>query len=56
MGAENLRSNLQTYWWVELQKKTGIEGLKRTTAHEPDYDKLMMYRIDLLHRQHIISR
>lgn len=38
---------------MELQKKTGIEGLKRTTAHEPDYDKLMRYRINLL-REHNI--
>merc|ERR1719361_142423 len=40
--------------WLELQKKTGIEGLKRTTAHEPDYDKLMKYRIDIL-REHNIK-
>lgn len=40
--------------WLELQKKTGIEGLKRTTAHEPDYDKLMRYRINLL-REHNIK-
>lgn len=40
--------------WLALQQKTGIEGLKKTTAHEPDYDKLMMYRIDLL-RQHGIK-
>lgn len=33
--------------WLELQKKTGLEELKRTTAHEPDYDKLMRYRIDV---------
>uniref|UniRef100_A0A7S1NU82 phosphoserine phosphatase n=1 Tax=Eutreptiella gymnastica TaxID=73025 RepID=A0A7S1NU82_9EUGL len=40
--------------WLELQKKTGIEGLKRTTAHEPDYGKLMRYRCDLL-REHGIT-
>jgi len=39
--------------WLELQKKTGIEELKLTTAHEPDYDKLMMYRIDVLRRNGI---
>ena len=39
--------------WLELQKKTGIEGLKRTTAHEPDYDKLMKYRINLLRENNI---
>lgn len=39
--------------WLELQKKTGLEELKRTTAHEPDYDKLMMYRIDCLRKNGI---
>jgi phosphoserine/homoserine phosphotransferase len=39
--------------WLELQKKTGLEELKRTTAHEPDYDKLMMYRIDVLRRNNL---
>lgn len=35
--------------WVEFAEKSGIEGLKRTTRDEPDYDVLMNYRIDLLH-------
>jgi len=39
--------------WLELQQKTGLEELKITTAHEPDYDKLMMYRIDVLRRNNI---
>jgi threonine synthase len=39
--------------WLELQKKTGIEELKLTTAHEPDYDKLMRHRIDALRRHGI---
>merc|ERR550532_1750431 len=39
--------------WLELQRKTGLEELKITTAHEPDYDKLMMYRIDVLRRNGI---
>lgn len=39
--------------WLRLQEKTGLEELKRTTAHEPDYDKLMMYRIDILRREGI---
>lgn len=34
--------------WVELAEKAGIEGLKRTTRDEPDYDVLMNYRLDLL--------
>ncbi len=36
--------------WIEFAKKTGIEGLKRTTRDEPDYDKLMQYRLDLLNQ------
>jgi len=34
--------------WIEFAKKTGITGLTRTTRDEPDYDKLMQYRLDLL--------
>jgi len=37
--------------WLHLQQKTGLEELKRTTAHEPNYDKLMQYRIDILKRE-----
>ena len=36
--------------WIEFAEKTGIEGLKRTTRDEPDYDVLMRYRLDLLDR------
>jgi len=39
--------------WLALQAKTGIEELKLTTAHEPDYDKLMQYRIDVLRKHGI---
>ncbi len=35
--------------WIAFAEATGIEGLKRTTRDEPDYDKLMEYRIGLLH-------
>jgi len=34
--------------WIAVAEKTGVEGLKRTTRDEPDYDKLMQYRLDLL--------
>lgn len=37
--------------WVEFAAATGIEGLRRTTRDEPDYDTLMRYRLDLL-REH----
>lgn len=34
--------------WIAFAEKTGIPEFKRTTRDEPDYDKLMHYRIDLL--------
>lgn len=34
--------------WIELAERSGIEALRRTTRDEPDYDKLMRYRLDLL--------
>ena len=34
--------------WIAFAKETGIEGLKLTTRDEPDYDKLMNYRIKIL--------
>lgn len=37
--------------WIAFAKATGIEELKRTTRDEPDYDKLMNWRLDIL-RQH----
>lgn len=37
--------------WIAFAEVTGIPELKRTTRDEPDYDKLMNYRLDIL-RQH----
>jgi phosphoserine / homoserine phosphotransferase len=34
--------------WIAVAERTGVEALRRTTRDEPDYDKLMQYRIDLL--------
>lgn len=34
--------------WIEFASATGIEELKRTTRDEPDYDKLMKYRLAIL--------
>lgn len=34
--------------WVAFAEETGIQELKRTTRDEPDYDKLMNYRIKIL--------
>jgi phosphoserine/homoserine phosphotransferase len=36
--------------WIAFAEKTGIAEFKRTTRDEPDYDKLMRYRLDLLAR------
>ena len=37
--------------WIEFAQAAGIPELERTTRDEPDYDKLMQYRIDIL-REH----
>lgn len=37
--------------WIEFANATGIQELTRTTRDEPDYDKLMQFRIDVL-REH----
>ena len=34
--------------WIAFAEETGIPELKRTTRDEPDYDKLMNYRIQIL--------
>ena len=36
--------------WIAVAEKTGVAGLRRTTRDEPDYDRLMRYRLDLLDR------
>lgn len=37
--------------WIAFSEETGIPELRRTTRDEPDYDKLMNYRLDIL-KQH----
>ena len=39
--------------WIAVAERTGIPELRRTTRDEPDYDKLMQYRIGLLDRHGI---
>ena len=34
--------------WIAFSKETGIEELKMTTRDEPDYDKLMRWRLGIL--------
>ena len=37
--------------WIAFSEATGIPELRRTTRDEPDYNKLMHYRLDIL-REH----
>lgn len=34
--------------WIAVAEKTGIEALRRTTRDEPDYDRLMRGRLQIL--------
>lgn len=36
--------------WIAFSQRTGIAEFSRTTRDEPDYDKLMRLRLDLLRR------
>jgi phosphoserine/homoserine phosphotransferase len=39
--------------WIAVAEKTGIPELRRTTRDEPDYDKLMNYRISIMDKHGI---
>ena len=39
--------------WIAVAERTGIAELRRTTREEPDYDKLMRYRLGILDQQGI---
>jgi len=39
--------------WIEFSKRTNIPELARTTRDEPDYDKLMTFRIGLLEQHQL---
>ncbi len=39
--------------WINVAERTGIDELRRTTRDEPDYDKLMRYRIDVMARHDV---
>src|SRR5258706_8853990 len=34
--------------WIAVSEKTGVAELRRTTREEPDYDRLMNYRLKIL--------
>ncbi len=40
--------------WIAVAERTGVDGLRRTTRDEPDYDVLMRGRLDLL-EQHALT-
>ena len=46
----NLEGVLVPEVWIAFADKTGIAELRRTTRDEPDYDKLMRGRIEILDR------
>jgi phosphoserine/homoserine phosphotransferase len=39
--------------WIAFAEETGIPELRITTRDEPDYDKLMKYRIGILKKHHL---
>ncbi len=39
--------------WIAFSEATGIPELRRTTRDEPDYDKLMHFRMDILKEHHL---
>lgn len=39
--------------WIAFSEASGIPELKRTTRDEPDYDKLMRFRIGILKEHHL---
>ncbi|MCI6673968.1 MAG: bifunctional phosphoserine phosphatase/homoserine phosphotransferase ThrH [Sphaerochaetaceae bacterium] len=49
----DLEGTLVPEIWISFSEKTGIGQLKITTRDEPDYDKLMRYRMDILRQHHL---
>jgi phosphoserine/homoserine phosphotransferase len=39
--------------WITFSERVGIPELRRTTRDEPDYDKLMKFRLDILAQHRI---
>lgn len=39
--------------WIAFSEATGIPELTKTTRDEPDYDKLMQYRLNILKEHHL---
>ena len=39
--------------WIAFSEATGIPEMRRTTRDEPDYNKLMQFRLDILKEHHL---
>lgn len=39
--------------WVAFAEESGVEELKKTTRDEPDYNKLMAFRLDILRKNNL---
>ena len=39
--------------WIAFAEASGIPELKRTTRDEPDYNKLMRWRLEILKKHNI---
>jgi len=39
--------------WIAFSEAAGIPELRKTTRDEPDYDKLMKFRLDILHNHNL---
>ena len=48
VGCLDLEGNLVPEIWINVAEHTGINALRRTTRDEPDYDRLMSYRLGIL--------
>jgi phosphoserine/homoserine phosphotransferase len=47
----DLEGVLLPEFWINVAERTGISELSRTTRDEPDYDKLMRFRLEILDRE-----
>jgi phosphoserine/homoserine phosphotransferase len=53
MACLDLEGVLVPEIWIVFSQATGIGELRRTTRDEPDYNKLMNFRIDLLKKNNL---
>ena len=53
IGCLDMEGVLVPEIWIAFAEATGIPELKRTTRDEPDYDKLMQYRLNILKEHHL---